>query len=261
MTQPENATEKPWRDAGAIVEHLSGKLSSFDWAGAESVSAELIGRLNNALAPFPEDPAKQILVRLRKKRRFRLMELVADALIRSGQSSPQIRRQYAQAMIDQGNLTSPEIILKALAADTSAPLWERAEANGLLGRIFKQLYVNADNPRTLRQQENIRKAVTYYYDVYCTDPGSHLWHGINVVALLARSRRDGIPMEGTEDEGALAQQILSKIVQGPDAEGVNCWDRATLVEANVALNNLLEAANQLLYFVSDPAADAFEIAS
>jgi hypothetical protein len=257
MTETEYG-ERPWRDAAVFVQRLSERLDSFDWAGAESICCELIERLNRALAPFPEDPAKQILAMLRKKRQLRLMGLVADALIRSGQSAPQIRRQYAQAMIDQGNLTSPEKELSELAADSAIPRGERVEANGLLGRIYKQLYVNGGDPQNPRQQENLRKAMNYYYEVYRSDPQSYLWHGINVVALLARARRDKIPVNITEDEGALAQLILSEIAQKSDPDGVSFWDRATSVEANVALNRFAEATDQLLYFISDRRADAFE---
>lgn len=250
-----------WQDSATIVQHVSDALNSFDWTGAETACASLIQRLDRAIIPFPEEPAKQILARLRKKRRFRLMERVADALIRSGQAAPQIRRQYTQAMIDQGILASPEFLLSAIVSDNAVPLWERAEARGLLGRIYKQLYVNADDPQSPRQQDNLRKAIGYYYEVYRSDPATHLWHGINAVALFARARRDEITVSLGEDERDLAQRIISKINEKPETDGVSFWDRATLVEANVALGNFPEAINHLLSFVSDPAADAFEDAS
>jgi Trypsin-like peptidase domain len=261
MTESASTEEAAWSDAPALVSRLSEDLSSFEWSAADSVCASLILRLNNASVPFPEDPAKQILTRLRRKRRFDLMERVADALIRSGQSSPQVRRQYAQAMIDQGNLTSAEMMLHSLAENTGTPIWEREEANGLLGRVYKQLYVNANDAQTPRQQENIRRAIMYYHDVYRSDPKGHLWHGINVVALLARARRDRIAIDGVGDERLLAEQILTHILQRPDIEGVTCWDRATAVEAYIALGQFADAGEQLLYFVSDHAADAFEVAS
>src|SRR5216684_2765045 len=182
----------PWSDAATFVQRLSEKLNSFEWTDAESISSELIQRLDKSLEPFPLDPAKQILNMLRRKRQLRPMELVADALIRSGQTAPQIRRQYAQAMIDQGNLSSPVMLLAALASDNSVSPGERAEAKGLLGRIYKQLYVNAGDPRNPRHQENLRKAVASYYEVYQSDPQCYLWHGINVVALIARAHRDNI---------------------------------------------------------------------
>lgn len=253
--------ERPWGDAASFVKRLSEKLDSYDWAGAEEICEELIDRLNRASELFPLDPAKQILTMLRKKRQFLLMGLVADALLRSGQSAPQIRRQYAQALIDQGNLSSAEMHLNLLIADNTVPRGEQAEAKGLLGRIYKQLYVNGGDPRNPRQQENLRKAVGYYFEVYQSDPQSYLWHGINVVACLARARREGVAGMIGADASALAQRILSEIERRSSEDTVNAWDRATAVEANVALNKFKEAEDQLLFFVSDRAADAFETAS
>jgi tetratricopeptide (TPR) repeat protein len=261
MTVIPNTAAPVWSDAAQLVNNLSDELGSFEWTAADSVCSKLIDRLNNSVEPFPEDPAKQILSRLRRKRQFRMMELVADALIRSGQSSPQVRRQYAQAMIDQGNLTSAEMVLNSLLADSKTPTWERAEANGLLGRIYKQLFVQANDPHSPRQQENVRKAIAYYQEVYRSNPQGHPWHGINTVALLARARRDELSIGEADDEQQLADQILTAILQKPDAEGVTPWDRATAAEACIAMNRFADAGEHLLYFVSDPAVDAFEIAS
>lgn len=259
MTEAQNELERPWSDAPSIVRRLSEKLDSFDWTAAESICQELVTRLNRAQLPFPLDPAKVILARLRRKRQFHLMELVADALIRSGQSAPQIERQYAQAMIDDGNLVSAEMVLRTLLAKDTINAAERAEAKGLLGRIYKQLYVNANDPRSPRQQDNLRKAIAFYHEIYESDPRSYLWHGINVVALLARGRRDGVSVEIAETEQALAQRILAEISQRSDSDqGITFWDRATSVEANVALGKFGDAVDQLIYFVSDDNADAFE---
>ncbi len=50
-------------------------------------------------------------------------------------------RQYAQALIDEGRFAAPEFALRGLVADPSTPEDERDEARGLLGRVYKQLYV------------------------------------------------------------------------------------------------------------------------
>lgn len=170
-----------------IAQRLSGALNTYDWQLSEKICEDLMNELNLATHPYPENDAKKILNLLRRKRRFSLMARVADAFIRSGQSAPQILRQYAQSMIDQGNLTAPQMMLKSIVEDPSAPADEKAEATGLLGRIYKQLYVNANNPANLRQQANLRQAIQLYYGVYKSDPATYFWHGINSVALLARA--------------------------------------------------------------------------
>jgi Trypsin-like peptidase domain/MAP3K TRAFs-binding domain len=252
---------EPWSDAPQIVLRLSNHLNSFDWTEVETICMDLIKRLNNASIPFPLEAAKEILRQLRRKRRFRLMERVADALIRSGQSGAQLRRQYAQAMIDQDNLTAPERELQAIIGDQASPASERAEAEGLLGRIYKQLYVNTNDPHSPRQQENLRRAIAYYYDVYRRDPKEFLWQGINTVALLRRAHWDKVAVGYSIDDRQLAKEILDAIANKPDAHGVFYWDRATAVEASVALGRLEDARDQLIYFVSDPAVDAFEVGS
>jgi hypothetical protein len=248
-----------WDDVPQIVSRLSEHLSSFDWNSAELLCMQLIARLNNAEQPFPASDAKEILARLRRKRRFRLMALVADALIRSGQASPHVLRQYAQAMIDQGNLTAAEIVLNSLGNEQQIRPGEKAEARGLLGRIYKQLYVNANDPASSRQQMNLKTAFRYYYDVYRADPKAHLWHGINAVALLARAHADNVSIDETTDHRKLAHEILDELDQ--KALGMTCWDRATAIEAHIANGELDGARKHLLYFVLDPAADAFEIGS
>lgn len=248
----------PWGDAPDIVLRLSRSLDSFDWTAAEGVCSELIRRLNDATAPFPADPAKQILYRLRRKRRFGLMALVSDALIRSGQAGPQIRRQYAQAMIDQGNLSASEIVLNSIIADPQSPVSEKSEARGLLGRIYKQLYVNANDARSPRQQNGLGKAIEYYGEVYRSDPKEYTWQGINTVALLARARRDDLQLNTDWNTEETAQHIFDDITA---KNNIQYWDRATLVEASVALNRLDDARDHLIYFVADPQVDAFEVGS
>lgn len=128
-------------------------------------------KLNVATAPCPEKPARQILNLLRRKRRFAQMEVLGDAFIRSGQSAPQILRQYAQAMIDVGNFTASRLVLKSIVDDPLSPSAEKAEASGLLGRIYKQLYVNAGDPSSPRQRENLKQAIEYYFHVYASPGG------------------------------------------------------------------------------------------
>ena len=58
-------------------------------------------------------------------------------MIQGGQNHAQIRRQLAQAMIDEGKLTSGALVLDSILADTTTPRSEQAEARGLIGRIYK----------------------------------------------------------------------------------------------------------------------------
>src|SRR4051812_6228346 len=150
------------------------------------------------------------------------MTSVAEAFIRGGQSAPQIQRQYAQSMIDQRNLVAAQSVLKGIIADADSPGDERAEARGLLGRVYKQLYIDANDSANSRQQGNLRNAIKAYYDVFKTEPKAFLWHGINAVALLARAQRDGVAVEGYPAYREIAQQI--RAILDP-IQPLKVWDR------------------------------------
>jgi hypothetical protein len=242
----------------SFVKELESALSTFNWAEAERLCKRLINELNVSTTQYPEGLAKQILQSLRRKRQFALMVSVGDALIGGGQSAPQILRQYAQAMIDLGNLIASQAVLNSIINDPAAPSEEKAEAKGLLGRIYKQLYVNANDPANPRQQQNLRKAIEYYFGVYQKDPKSSLWHGINVVALLARAQRDRVSVPDLPPLRDIALEISSSLKR---IQPLEYWDRATATEAAVALGDFTAAYDHILNYALDQKADAFEIAS
>lgn len=247
-----------WGDTALTVKVLADALDTYNWVQARSICSELVGDIDTAVATYPEKPAKQILNMLRRKRRFDLMELVADAMLRAGQSSPQIRRQYSQCLIDQGKFSAARAVLDSIVADPESPAAEKAEARGLLGRICKQLYVNSHDPSNPRQQTNLRWAVKQYYDVYRIEPKRYLWQGINSVALLARAKRDGIVVPGFPAAETIASEIDGILQRIGD---LNYWDRATAIESSVALGDWKAAYDHVLYYVADRQVDAFEIGS
>lgn len=246
-----------WNDAAQILSSLSESLSSFAWNESTEACIELIQRLDKANDPFPEKIAKAVLTALRRKRQFQLMELVADAFIRNGQSASQVYMQYAQAFIDQGSVTAAAMILESIVNDVRTSIAEKAEASGLMGRVYKQQYVTAKEPDNPRQKENLIQAIYRYYDVYKTNPAAFHWHGINTVALLARAVRDQIPVSLPVTD----KDITSQIEQLVAKDTLDQWESATAVESAVALGRFSDAYERCLLFLSNPAVDAFEISS
>ena len=247
-----------WGETAQTIENLAEALDRYDWGRAQAICGELVGDIDTAATSYPEKPAKQILTMLRRKRRFALMELVADAMLRGGQTSAEVRRQYAQCLIDQGKFSAAQAVLDLMIADPQAPPKEKAEARGLMGRIFKQLYVNSHDPGNPRQQANLRQAAQQYYEVYKTEPKVFLWHGINTVACLARAGRDKIETPGFPAPDIIAKGIDS-ILQAMDE--IAYWDRATAIENSVALGDWKAAYDHCVYYLADPKVDAFEIGS
>jgi hypothetical protein len=253
-----------WEDAPDVVDNLVGALRTFDWTEADRICGALVARVRESEEPFPEKAATRVLKELRRKRRVALIANVADALMGNGRNEAEIQRQYAQALIEQGQLTSAERTLQGLLRDPATPRREIAEAAGLLGRIYKQRYVEAGEPRSARQRDILWRALRFYFDIYRTNPTEHYWHGINAVALLARAERDAVSIPDVDlpPFRDLAREILKTLDQIEQRKGeLAYWERATALEAHVALRQFGEAKQDLREYMYDGNTDAFECAS
>src|SRR5262245_33537703 len=124
-----------WSTLKDFKDRLDAALSSYNWTQAKSLTEDLVRQTQDELSPCPAPDAEAILAAIRKKRRFELAAPVAEAFIASGQSSPKIRRQYGQALIELGLFVAAESVLQPLAAESYKATSEVAEAHGLLGRI------------------------------------------------------------------------------------------------------------------------------
>src|SRR5262252_1231535 len=171
-------------DADADLDKLTTSLQAYDKAATIAFSNDLVGRIYKTTDPYPANPAKKILSALRKRLFFEQMERLADAFIQTGAGSNTVRRLYVQALLDQGHFTAALLVLERLIADTEGiDLAENAEAKGLMGRAYKQLYVNALAPSVQRNQKWLDEAAKAYYGPYVLEPRSYGWHGINSVAI------------------------------------------------------------------------------
>lgn len=251
-----------WNDVALLESELRHALNSFNWIEAETICAGIIGRIKSDPELIPESSARRLLQYLRRKRCFQLMTALAEALLQSGLQTPQIRRQYAQALIDQGALTAAEMILQFIIHESHGAKEEELEARGLVGRIYKQIYVNNNDPNSPRNRTNLERAINQYLCVYRLGPEQYLWHGINAVALLERARRDNFQLYGLPDAKSIAMDILAELEKRErnTIELGSAWDIAIAFEAYVALGRYQDAADAALRFI-DSDADAFEINS
>jgi Trypsin-like peptidase domain/MAP3K TRAFs-binding domain len=245
-----------------LARQFEDALNAFDRPAAERLCEELKSHLYTSDVLFPGQTAVRILGLLRRKRQFDLLQQVADAFIQSGQDLPTVYRQYAQALLDQGLIVAGLRVLEVLSASIGYHPYEAAEARGLIGRAYKQMFVATGTGAPRRRQRWLERAVQAYHDVYTVAP-THLWHGINAAALLLRAARDGIDLPtfpAPEARGAeIATQVLADI--GPRTNAVKVWDRASAVEANLALGRTDEALEWLSSYLQDDRPDAFELGS
>ena len=207
-----------------------------------------------------DDPAavQKMLGGLRRKRQFELMERLADVCLMAGLRTATIRRQYAQALIEQGRFAAAQFVLQSSLDDPATSPEERAEATGLIGRLYKQLYVSP-GPGLAGHPDLLRRAIGAYHSVYTQDPAQHYWHGINVVALLARAARDGVQVSASLPP---FQQVAAGVLATIDKDGAGrtlaAFEHATRLEALIALGRWDDAEAAAALYARCPDADEFE---
>lgn len=260
---PPPPPESAWQDPAAGELKLKNALATFDWTTSEDLVRGLIVRLDRDSAWIEEAQARRLLANLRRKRRFAAMVRLSDAFLRAGLKTHQIRRQYAQSLIDQEVFGAAELVLREILGDSAAPPSEQDEAQGLLGRIFKQIYVNAAAPQNPRNQAYLQSARNAYALTYALNPAQY-WHGINVVAILARADRDKLTLKSDLDYRQVATDILktlSDLESKSETGELPAFAIATRIEAYVALGAYDEAVAAAKAYDQASDADAFEIAS
>jgi hypothetical protein len=201
---------------------------------------------------FSLSQVKKALGMMRRRRCFGDLEHAAGLFTMSGHTEPIIRRQWAQAVLDQNRVEQGLKALEDMVRRAGNDPVEGPEIRGLIGRAYKQLYVNEGGP------DNLRRAIASYTKDWETRTGDYRWQGINLVALVSRAQRDGVTLEEAINPAQVAEALLTDI-DDHGASGV--WDYATAMEASVALGNEASALAWAKQYLSHPGADAFEIGS
>jgi len=176
-----------------------------------------------------------------------------------GLSDAVVRHQLAQSLVDRGNPAAARLIYQGILGDPDAPEHEWPEALGGIGRCYNQLYLL--DRVTWRRRRHMRAAIDAYKKAYDADHDSY-WHGINLVALLARAGRDGVEVAGVEDPLTASVRLVHEVlavVRGVPSPGV--WELATACEAGVALGDHELAISRATMLVSRADVDAFTVAS
>jgi subtilisin family serine protease len=244
--------EEVWSDylKQAVVRH--------DFSRSELLLENLARHLAHRPYPYADTHAKVDLKTLRNKRQFLLMGRYAEMVLASGTADPQVRRQLAQSLIERGQFDDARRLLEGLVASTPAEHPEQVEALGLLGRLFKQQYVN--DPDAPDAPERLQRAFDRYYSVYHDKPGN-VWHGINAASLLLRGWRDGQTWASPDRARAIADAILEHLNGLEKQDTLKVWDRASRVEMLIARERFDEAAAAVDDYLADPDMDAFEVSS
>jgi hypothetical protein len=264
-----------WDRARSVAE-VKTALRMFDDSRAAELVREFVAYVCGTGDPYPEDEAHSLLTSLRRKRQFDLLCAAADALLQSGHGTLRIRQDYAQALLDLGLLSAAQAVLDALvrdsaqAAATESSVEARGEAErvhtearGLIGRLYKQAYVNAGAPHVERNAITLGRAVDAYYSTYSERSGApeRRWHGVNAVALGLRAQADKPDTRLGFDPKQVAARLIAAVQADADAGTAKFWDYASAMEASLALDDEQAALRFLQSYIADPNLDAFEVAS
>jgi len=230
----------------AFLDELSNLLEQGEFEQVDSLIESFVP------SEFTEADIRRTLNLIRKKRRFGSLEKATNVFIAQDFQLPFIRRQLAQALIDQDRLDQGIGVLTTVSQKTSPDHPEQAEILGLLGRAQKQLFVRTGEP------EYLRRAIVSYQQGWDARQGDYRWHGINLVALQERAASDHISQVDSSHAADIARLILEEINQ---LENPQVWDYGTAMEANLALNDREATLAWAKKYVLHPGADAFELGS
>jgi hypothetical protein len=240
-------------------DRLRVATTAYDWNAVARIAEQYVRHLRSTEEPVAPTEATDMLGLLRGVRRYAEIHTIADALLGHGLNDAVIKRQFAQALVDTDSPAAARLVYQGILDDPSTPAAERPEALGGIGRCYKQLYV-LDQVQTRRAQY-LPAALAAYHQAYHANHANY-WHGINIVALLARAARDGIEVDGVADTAAesarVAREVLD-LVLSVKPPGV--WELATACEAGVALGDDDLAIARATMLVSRPEVDTFTLAS
>jgi Trypsin-like peptidase domain/Tetratricopeptide Repeats-Sensor len=247
-------------DADAQRLHdLRQALEAFDRTAVTRLVGAFIADIRTR--PDPVDPGLglDVLRLLQRKRRIRMVQDVAEALLAHGLADDvALRHRYALALADHDRVAAAESLLATLPPEVRAT---DPEVQGAIGRVHKQRYVTAGPAAGARRAEALRASVAVYEAAYRADPSGNFYHGINTAALLHRAAADGVDVPGhpgpAADAAGIAAAILAVVdgVTEPDR-----WQLASAAEACLALDRHDDALVWLARYVGSRA-DAFELGS
>jgi hypothetical protein len=216
---------------------------------------EKLGRGDDSLIGEGLNMAQQ----LRDAREFDLLDQMTEQLRRIGDEDPTIRRLQAQSLIERGKAISAIDILEGSANRLSKESPEWAEAYGLMGRAWKQIFFDTTDKTTEKARKALTKAIELYRVPYDCRPTQNAWQGLNLIALSRFAQTRGLQINSDIDSQRLAHDILTTLQNKPQAERDN-WYHASLAEAYLALNDLDAVEVNIRTYVLDPKTTAFALA-
>jgi subtilisin family serine protease len=254
---PKDAERIEWNEE-IFSAALASATERHDHARADSLVAAIVGHLVHRPYAYPPQHAYADLQKLRQEREFELMRRYAEGVIASGTRQDRVRRLFAQALIETREYGRALEVLQSIVDEPGSSRKEVFEAHGLVGRAFKQQYVDA--PNAPGAAELLRRAIAAYESVYVRD-SLQFWHGVNCASCILRAERDGIAAAPPGRAQKIAQQIVEDLDRLSRDGPLDVWDCASRVEALLTLERYDDAEQAVDVYLHHPAMTAFEVSS
>jgi tetratricopeptide (TPR) repeat protein len=203
--------------------------------------------------------AKRLVEALRNVRDYETMGQVAEAVSRRDPKDAKNRRLYAQYLIDTGKATAAIDLLRPLAQRLPKTDPEAAEATGLLGRAYKQIFFDAGDKTSAGAREALKQAIVAYRKPFEEDP-KNTWHGANLIALLGRARGLGLRVAADLQPRDIAQQVIATLEATPKDKRDE-WHLPTRAEASLGLGDWDVVERNVRAYAAADDAKSFQIAS
>jgi len=248
-------------DIRKVIDEISKAAEADSEDGVLGGVASLKLQLDASNMPLRRDDVDKLMKALRGVRAFGPIADIAERLIARGQDHATLRRIYGQALIDKGQIAAGIEVLNALSNNKNAPHDEQIEAVGILGRAYKQLYVNAAQSRAPSRGETLKHSIEFYRRAIRNRPivEAH-WPMVNLIAMAKRGGHDGFTVAGQDEADRMAHRIVSEL--GPRAErGQDPWELASMGEAFVALGDFRKAAHWFGRYANHSQVTAFHLGS
>lgn len=256
-TAPKNAEPIEW-DEKVFSAELAGATNWHDHARAEALVAAIVSHLARRTGAYPPEHAINDMLILRQEREFELMRGYGEAVIESGTWKDKVWRLFGQALIETGQYDRALEVLQSVLDHPVTSRGEIFEAQGLIGRTYKQRYMNA--PNADGAGELLKQAIAAYEDAYVEDQ-NNFWHGVNAASCILRANRDGVAAAPPDRAREIARQIVRDLDQLSQSVALPVWDCASRVEALLALGQYDEAEQALDVYIKHPGMKAFEVSS
>ncbi len=221
---------------------------------------ETIRRLRGLCTQESVAKAKCLVETLRNARMYEEMGLLAEAVSRHDPKDARNRRLYAQHLIETGKATAAIDLLSPLVRRLAKDHPESAEATGLIGRAYKQIFFDAGDKTTPAARDALRQAIVTYRAPFEQDPDRNTWHGVNLLALVTRARRLGLRIAPDLNPGQIARRVIDALEATPQ-ERRNEWHLPTLAEAWLGLDDWDAVERHVRAYAAARDAKPFQIES